>query len=39
MLIYYNIVLLLQRGVAEVEWQKTGLITTCHVGHEGKVYV
>ena len=35
----YNIVLLIQRSVAEVEWQKTGLITTCRVGHEGKVNI
>ena len=42
MLIDINLVIsiflfLFQRGVAEVEWEKTGLITTCRVGHEGKV--
>ena len=39
MFICYDVLLLLQRGVAEVEWQKTGLITKCRVGHEGKVNI
>ena len=29
--------IILQRGLAEVEWRATGLITTCCIGHEGKV--
>ena len=32
-----DVLFLFQKGVAEVEWEKTGLITTCRVGHEGKV--
>ena len=35
---YYCVIhIILQRGLAEVEWRATGLITTCRVGHEGKV--
>ena len=30
-------VYMFQRGVAEVEWSKTGLITTCRLGQDGNV--
>ena len=28
---------MLQRSMAEVEWTKTGFITTCRLGQDGKV--
>ena len=37
--VFCDAYMLFQRSVAEVEWEKTSLITTCRIGHNGKVII